>query len=142
MASRTVWDGCCQLVAAQMAEKSRSLTAVKGIQIVGARTVCYLDTRSALGRVLEQIDIRSLLKPMVGRVLSRGSIEIVYVTEPARERGGQASAESTRASVEKGHDRLLARAARVLFANPAFQAPTMTRLTVSPRSPLLACKPL
>lgn len=62
------------------------LTAVKGVLVVCARTIGDLNPGPALVCVLKQVDVRSLIKAMMGRVISWGTVKVMNVAKACREK--------------------------------------------------------
>ncbi len=58
-----------------------ALTPVECVLIVAARVVCDLYARPPLIGVLEEVDIRALIEPVVPRSFCLGAIEVVDVSK-------------------------------------------------------------
>lgn len=60
------------------------LTSKEGVLVLCTRVVCYLDAASPLVRVLVQIDIRALVKPVMAGLRIRRFVKVVDITEAAQ----------------------------------------------------------
>lgn len=57
------------------------LTAIKSILLFCPRAVGHLDARPPLICILEEIDIRALVKAVVWRIVGRRAVEVMHVSE-------------------------------------------------------------
>jgi hypothetical protein len=56
------------------------LTAVKCVLVIGPRMVCDLQAGAPLVRILEKVNVRPLVEPVMRRVVGRRSVEVVDVS--------------------------------------------------------------
>lgn len=60
------------------------LTSFKCVLVICAGVVCDLEPRAALARVLEEVDVRVLVKPVVRGLVRRRAVEIMNISEAFR----------------------------------------------------------